>query len=847
MSEKEQGIYEFGIFQLDIGKGILLRENLPVSLQWKTFELLCVLVKSEGNLITRDKLMDTLWADTFVEDNNLSQHIRALRKALGEDGNETKFIETVAGRGYRFLSEVRMVEAAGENKLELSNGTPTDISAKTVSKLSIAESLVTVQPTPVSYVSVNENEAGVVPFVAPQKHQSLSRLKPLAVVIVAMALIIGIIAWSNWNESSNQHLVYANQINLAAQAWETSNLPLMKEQLDSSLPKNGEEDLRGFEWYYLSRLYAQNISAQSLTLQHNNMLGGVAFSPDGKTLGTACWDNKTRIWDVATGQPLATFKGHTQLVEAVAFSPDGKILVTGSWDTTAKLWNIATGQELFTLKGHIEGVSVIHFSPDGRMLATGNSKTTKFWDVATGKEVTNFFKPTQEKFILMAYAPDVKIFATREDDQSVKLWEIATGRNIATFKGHTDVVVDARFSSDGKTFATGSWDGTAKIWDIKTGRERHTLRGHTGQIRDIAFSPDGKMLATGGTADRAIKLWNTATGQEFTALKGHDNEINSLAFSPDSLKLASGSSDNTVRVWDVPQNHVNDLLKGHTEEINSIAFSPDGKTLVTASKDYTAKLWDVAAGRELLTLKGHADSVNTAAFSPDGRILATGGDDKLLKLWDIATGRELLSIKSASDISTVAFSPDSKTVATSHGQDHPIIELWNVSDGQQIGTLNGHTGWVWSIVFSPDGKRLAAASEDHTARLWDIATRQEISIFKGNTEANYGVAFSPDGQMLVLEGTNKDRTLKLFNVNGQEFTAFKGITDEVIAFAFSPDGKRLITGSRDENVKIWDVATGQQLLGLKGSGAEFAPDGNAIAIINKDKTVRLLRAPVGKE
>ena len=111
MSQQEQGIYEFSDFQLNVGKGILLREGQPVSMQWKTFETLCIFVKSNGHLFSRDELMDKLWADTFVEENNLSQHISALRKALGENRNGTKFIETVAGRGYRFVAEVKEISA----------------------------------------------------------------------------------------------------------------------------------------------------------------------------------------------------------------------------------------------------------------------------------------------------------------------------------------------------------------------------------------------------------------------------------------------------------------------------------------------------------------------------------------------------------------------------------------------------------------------------------------------------------------------------------------------------------------------------------------------------------------
>ena len=95
MSNTGQEIYEFGDFRLDIGKAVLTRTGSVVVLQRKSFELLCLLVRSGGNLLTRGELMDQLWGDTFVSDNNLSQQVRALRKALDDNGNGTKLIETV--------------------------------------------------------------------------------------------------------------------------------------------------------------------------------------------------------------------------------------------------------------------------------------------------------------------------------------------------------------------------------------------------------------------------------------------------------------------------------------------------------------------------------------------------------------------------------------------------------------------------------------------------------------------------------------------------------------------------------------------------------------------------------
>src|SRR5215203_1073151 len=106
--------YTFGDFRLNAGELLLLRNGVPVPLQLKTLETLIALVKRAGSLVTRDQLIDEVWPDAFVDENNLSQHIRTLRKALAQHGCEDSIIETVPRRGYRFLPEVRTVAAPAE-------------------------------------------------------------------------------------------------------------------------------------------------------------------------------------------------------------------------------------------------------------------------------------------------------------------------------------------------------------------------------------------------------------------------------------------------------------------------------------------------------------------------------------------------------------------------------------------------------------------------------------------------------------------------------------------------------------------------------------------------------------
>jgi WD40 repeat protein len=136
------------------------------------------------------------------------------------------------------------------------------------------------------------------------------------------------------------------------------------------------------------------------------------------------WDNTARLWDAATGKPVAALEGHTSSVSAVAFSPDGARVLTGSGDTTARLWVAATGKPMATLEGHTGAVNAVAFSPDGARVLTGSG------------------------------------------DNTARLWDAATGKTVATLEGHTGPVTAVAFSPDGAHVLTGSRDKTARLWPL---------------------------------------------------------------------------------------------------------------------------------------------------------------------------------------------------------------------------------------------------------------------------------------------------------------------------------------------------------------------------------------------
>jgi eukaryotic-like serine/threonine-protein kinase len=111
MDESLKHLLEFGPFRIDLEQRLLLRGELAIPLSPKAFDLLLVLTQRDGQVVVKDDLMKLLWPDTFVEESNLAQHIFQLRKALGERAQDSSYIVTVPGRGYRFAQKVRSIPA----------------------------------------------------------------------------------------------------------------------------------------------------------------------------------------------------------------------------------------------------------------------------------------------------------------------------------------------------------------------------------------------------------------------------------------------------------------------------------------------------------------------------------------------------------------------------------------------------------------------------------------------------------------------------------------------------------------------------------------------------------------
>jgi WD40 repeat protein len=578
------------------------------------------------------------------------------------------------------------------------------------------------------------------------------------------------------------------------------------------------------------------------------MVMSVSLSGDGKWLATGAFDNTARLWDVATGKELRSFRGHIGAVCAVALSRDGKWLVTGSVDKTARLWDVATGKEVRAFQGHLKAVTATWLSGDSKWLVTASDdKTARLWDTATGEEV-RAFEGHAECVNSVAVSGDGKWLATGSGDKTACLWEVASGKKTRVFRGATDAVSSVSLSSNGKWLVTGGGvDHTARLWEAATGKEVRAFRGHTAEIKAVALSGDGKWLVT-GSDDKTARLWEAATGREVRVFRRHAKTawVLSVCLSADG-KFVVSSDGNTARMWEAATGKEIRAFGGHSSAVQSVSLSRDGKWLVTGSSDGTARLWESATGKEVRAFRVHGGPIYSVALCAAAKWLATsGGYDKTARLWEVASGREVRVFQGHSgSVNSVSLSADGKWLVTGSGD--KTARLWEVATGREIRRFLGHDVGVFKVSLSADARWLVTGTIDKTAHLWEVATGKEIRAFRGNVNS---LALSSDGKWLL---TCSDKTARLWEVaTGKQVRAFRGHAHWVLSVALSGDGTRLVTGSYDNTARLWDVASGEEIRVFDGHvspiiSVALSGDGKHLVTGSSDSSTRLWDVATGKE
>jgi len=654
----------------------------------------------------------------------------------------------------------------------------------------------------------------------------------------------------------------------------------------------------------------------SSQLRHGEVVFFVAYTADGKHLITAGRDHAIKMWDRATGDEVRSFTRAVPKAVPLAEKPptaemampgkvmravgaedfpitlsqDGKLLAAGR-DAVVTVWDVATGKTVHELTAPA-AVHELVFAPDGKFLVGCGGTDVTVWGTTDGTVAKKYklAEPGSEMLRTgTAVSPSgghviQQFIDSTAANGSLRVTDLATGKTGDEIKLSVGGTQAFTISPDGKRMAWSSFTDGVVVWDIAANKQVAAFKGE-GKPKlfgnSIRFTDDGERLAV-TLANDAVEVWNISEAKLERTLGGYETEPahrvavrlvvgatnrmtrTDVAFSADGKTVAASCGNATVRQYDLTTGKEVGSAPGHQSGV--VAVGTDGRNTVSVSKE-SVRVWDAATGQEVRNWAISPPAV-AAAVSPDAKLVATASGGGSVKLWDTAKGEKVRDIDTKrNDVAGLGFTPDGKVLATK-AELNSAINLWDVAKGEHLRTigkdgepvLNGgrvtidtNGARTPSIVFSADGRLVAAVGDRKQVCVWDVVSGSLVCEMPLPAVA---FAFSANGQVLAVL-TAAGSVVGHEVATGEKRYEFKptattpeplqgqqgGGAMTITAFTrgqaagggvgFSADGRFVTFGSGGPIIRVWDTLTGQEVTQFKGhqgsvSVLGVSPDGRSL-------------------
>jgi WD40 repeat protein/DNA-binding winged helix-turn-helix (wHTH) protein len=886
-------VYEFGGFQLDPARHLLLHQGKPLTVPAKLFETLVLLVENRGRVLEKDELIQALWPDTFVEDGSLSQNVFLLRKLLGDDRNGHSFIRTAPRKGYEFIAAVNETEAS------------TVVAAPAISNYWSLHS-------PFRGLQVFEPEDAWLFFGREAEvHDLLVRLQRSPVVAM-----VG-------NSGSGKSSLLRAGLIPALQAGRISHTKTPREANGSGLVSDGgawrtavlRPSASPFD--YLAEVLPNQLAPELSVGEQADFIADcrAKLSAGGDALRNAVSALVLAVTATAqktTRTPVLLVVDQFEELFTLTTKREVRDRYIECLLDAARSDSAVPVHLVLALRADFYGHCLDH--PALIRILDSN-----LYNVP--RMTPEQMRETIEKRLQLAggRAEPGLIDSLMDDVGSEpgnlallehalgQLWERCGGpgctftnrayTEIGRLRGalgrHADEVYQALENDEQKLLAQKIFLELVHLGEGAQDTRRRVPKadllalGEPEQVeRLLGRLASSRLIATGRAGEETfVEVSHEALIREWPALRewisqnreelGLERRLLQSADEWQELKQDAGALLQGARLaqaedWLGRNPDAGELVRNYVKASVEARVTAERRELEAQQREITRQkaaarrfrlfsyaltialvltagsTWFAYHQRVLEKSRAMAAQAEELALRDHGQAL-----DMAIRSWQTTRTTEarlavsktfpelLFTLNHDDSVYRTVFSPDGQRILTI-GHDH-AARLWSAKDGRLLAVL-AHEGLLQHAEFSVGGERIVTASEDRTARVWNSADGRLLAVLKGHTAQVWRAVFSPDGRQVLT--ASWDRTARVWNcADGRLVLTLEGHSDYVVIARFSPDGRRIVTASFDKTARIWDSASGQVLATLGHSGpvtfAEFSPDGHRIVTASQDGAARV--------
>ena len=463
-------------------------------------------------------------------------------------------------------------------------------------------------------------------------------------------------------------------------------------------------------------------AVRTFSLEHPQVVRSVTVSADSTRVATGCVDGLVRVFDIASGALLESFREHAPgtAVQSVRYVNDSATLISTGDDKTLQTMKTSVIRSLPVHAGEIQDLAIVNGG--AQTLTCGVDGKVVLRNLTNGNVDRNFAvgdrKPTA-----VASRPDSQRVAAGFDSGDVLIWNANNGEQVLLTFSFGSPITAISWSTDNRNLLVSTADNVVRVLGPSLPSVQppvelvlHQQFTTEAAITDLLFSPDGRSIWT-SLANGRVDEWSYAGPQQLRQFN-HGGPVYGVDSNRDGSTVISCSTDQTVRVWDTVTGQQKFQLNGHTGAVHAIAMSPDETFAVSSGADGTLRLWDIVGGRQLKQLTTYTSTMYSVSVHPQGALIAAAGADRKVHVLDMITGTEQRTLDGHTDyIHCVTFSPNGEQIL-SYGYSGQL-KLWNTADGRLL--YETRVGRVGNYAqFAPDGHRIVVANGDATASVHQL-------------------------------------------------------------------------------------------------------------------------------